>query len=577
MAYVCLRVSPSKFGRAGPNIVLKVKRFITLKMAKNLVLPDVVFETSWEVCNKVGGIYTVLSSRAKTLKEKFGENLIFIGPDVWKEKENPLFVEDKKLCSEWLMAARREGLAVRIGRWAVPGNPLAVLVDFSLFYDQKNDIYSRAWEYFNVDSLHAYGDYDEASMFSYAAGKFAEIVTKNFFKNKRVIYQAHEWMSGLGMLFLKQQCPEVKTIFTTHATSIGRSISGNNKLLYEYFHGYNGDQMARELNMEAKHSIEKQSAHFADCFTTVSHFTNRECKQLLDKAADVVLPNGFELDFVPKSAAFTKKRRDVRRHILRVASKLIGEQLTDDTLIISTSGRNDFRCKGFDVYLEAMRQLNERLRGSDRKVLSLIEVPCWLFGPRKDLKLRLRKEQEETTPLDTPMNTHDLYNLNEDRILCFIKDLGLYNGPESNVKVILVPCYLDGNDGIFNLHYYDVLTANDLTLYPSYYEPWGYTPLESVAFKTPCITTDLSGFGQWVNEVLGRDGKIEDGVEVLHRDDRNFSECASAICDIVQKYLTATHDEVDQMRRNASKFATKAQWKNFVKYYYDAYAFALNK
>lgn len=546
-------------------------------MAKNQILPDVIFETSWEVCNKVGGIYTVLSSRAKTLKEKIGDNLVFIGPDIWQGKKNPLFVEDRKLYAEWRQAVRREGFGVRIGRWAVPGNPVAVLVDFSSFYELKDKIYAQAWDNFSVDSLHAYGDYDEASMFSYAAGRFAEIIVKNYLKNKNVIYQAHEWMSGLGMLFLKQQCPNVNTIFTTHATSIGRSISGNNKLLYEYFHGYNGDQMARELNMEAKHSIEKQSAHRADCFTTVSHFTDRECRQLLDKGADVVLPNGFELDFVPKSAAFTKKRRDVRRHILHVASALVGEQLDDETLIISTSGRNDFRCKGFDVFLESMRQLKERLQGSDHKVLSLIEVPCWLYGPREDLRQRLKSNAAYDTALDTPMITHDLYNLNEDRILCLIKDLGLTNEKESNVKVVLVPCYLDGNDGIFNLHYYDVLTANDLTLYPSYYEPWGYTPLESVAFKTPCITTDLSGFGQWVNEVLDHDGTIEDGVEVLHRDDRNYFECANAICNTIEKYLGASHDEIDLMRRNASKFATKAQWKNFVKYYYDAYAFAMNK
>lgn len=546
-------------------------------MTKSMLLPDVVFETSWEVCNKVGGIYTVLSSRAKTLKEKFEDNLIFIGPDIWKDKENPLFCEDAKLLSKWKQAALREGLKVRIGRWAVPGKPVAVLVDFQPFFLHKDDIYAQAWDSFGVDSLHAYGDYDEASMFSYAAGKFAEIVVKNYLKGKRIIYQAHEWMSGLGMLFLKQQCPNVNTIFTTHATSIGRSISGNNKLLYEYFYGYNGDQMAQELNMEAKHSTEKQSAHRADCFTTVSHFTDRECKQLLDKSADVVLPNGFELDFVPKAVAFKKKREEVRRHILTVASALIGEQMPEDTLIISTSGRNDFRCKGFDVYLEAMRQLKDRLQGSTRKVLSLIEVPCWLFGPRTDLQARLAAESPFEGALDTPMITHDLYNLNEDRILCLIKALGITNGPESNVKVMLVPCYLDGNDGIFNMHYYDVLTANDLTLYPSYYEPWGYTPLESVAFKTPCITTDLSGFGQWVNEVLGRDGKIEDGVEVLHRDDRNYYDCASAICDTVEKFLAAGPKDIEQMRKNASKFATKAQWKNFVKHYYDAYAFALNK
>lgn len=549
-------------------------------MAKVQYVPDFIFETSWEVCNKVGGIYTVLSTRAKTLKEQFGDNLVFIGPDVWAGKENPYFTEDNKLHSEWRMAAKREGFSVRIGRWNVPGNPMAVLVDFQPFFEQKNDIYAKAWTYFQVDSLHAYGDYDESSMFSYAAGKFAEIVIRHSLKTKTVIYQAHEWMSGLGMLFLKQACPQVKTIFTTHATSIGRSISGNNKLLYEFFYGYNGDQMAAELNMEAKHSIEKQSAHRADCFTTVSNFTDRECKQLLDKPADVVLPNGFELDFVPKSAAFIKKRKEVRKQLLQTAEAMLGESLPEDTLIISTSGRNDFRCKGFDVYLEAMRYLRDRLDGTDKKVLSLIEVPCWLYGPRQDLKERLAEVNKKNgavykEPLHTPMITHDLYNFNEDRILCLIKDLGLFNDKNSNVKVILVPCYLDGNDGIFNLHYYDVLTANDLTLYPSYYEPWGYTPLESVAFKTPCITTDLSGFGQWVNEVLGHDGEIEDGVQVLHRDDQNFHACASEICDTIEKYLNSSHEEVEKMRRNAAKFATKAQWKNFIKFYYDAYAFAI--
>lgn len=549
-------------------------------MAKNQNLPDVVFETSWEVCNKVGGIYTVLSSRAKTLKERFGDNLIFIGPDIWTGKENPLFREDPKLLADWRMDAKREGFAVRIGRWAVPGQPVAVLVDFRAFYAQKNDIYTRAWNSFHVDSLHAYGDYDESSMFSFAAGRFAEIIVKGRLAKKKVIYQAHEWMSGLGMLFLKQQCPNVRTIFTTHATSIGRSISGNNKLLYEYFHGYNGDQMAHELNMEAKHSIEKQSAHLADCFTTVSNFTDRECRQLLDKTADVVLPNGFELDFVPKAATYSKLRREVRRKIMQTATALTGDTFDENTLIISTSGRNDFRCKGFDVYLEAMRQLRDRLKDSPRKVISLIEVPCWLLGPRKDLQQRLHTMQDITAPaapLETPMITHDLYNLNEDRILCLMKDLGLTNALEDKVKVILIPCYLDGKDGILNISYYDMLTANDLTVYPSYYEPWGYTPLESVAFKTPCITTDLSGFGQWVNEVLDREGTIEDGVAVLHRDDRNYQECAAAICDNIEHMLHASHEQIDNMRRNASKFATKAQWKNFIKYYYKAYEFALNK
>ena len=553
-------------------------------MAQTKLNPSVIFETSWEVCNKVGGIYTVLSSRANTLQQSHADKVFFIGPDVWQGKENPLFKENKRLLTKWKKAAAEAGVNARIGRWNVPGAPIAILVDFLPFFDVKNDIYAEAWDAFLVDSLHAYGDYDEASMFSYAAGKFVEAVVKaELLKGESIIYQAHEWMSGLGMLFLKKECPEVATIFTTHATSIGRSIAGNNKLLYKYFHGYNGDQMAAELSMEAKHSIEKQSAHGADCFTTVSMFTDRECKQLLDKPADVVLPNGFENDFVPKGAAFTKKRKEARQCILNVASKLIGEELDDTTLIVSTSGRNDFRCKGFDVYMEALAQLNARMKTLaqaeeelvSQKVLALIEVPCWTKEPRQDLLARLNGTDKSEGGLHTPMITHDLHNLNEDRILCLIKQLGLWNTKNDAVKVILVPCYLEGADGIFNMPYYDLLTANDLCLYPSYYEPWGYTPLESCAFKAPCITTDLSGFGQWVNDVLGYQGELSDGVKVIHRDDDNYFDVSREMCEAIEAMMRMPLKDRATLCKKAAALADKAQWKNFIKHYFEAYDFAL--
>lgn len=548
-------------------------------MKKGLLSPNYIFETSWEVCNKVGGIYTVLSSRAKTLKDNYQDQLVFIGPDLKQPTANVDFKEDAKLFPAWKKAAANFGVKCRIGRWMVPGEPVAVLVDFEPFFEQKNNIYAQAWELFSVDSIRAYGDYDEASMFSYAAARFAEAVVSNCIEQQaKVIYQAHEWMSGLGMLFLKKQLPRVATIFTTHATSIGRSIAGNNKQLYAYFEGYNGDQMARELHMDAKHSIEKQSALQADCFTTVSSFTDRECKQLLDKAADVVLPNGFENDFVPNRSAFTKVRRETRKQILKVAGALTGCEMPDDTLIVSTSGRNDYRCKGFDVFLESMAQLRAQLNeaNSEQQVLALIEVPCWLKGPRADLQDRLKSKQKATMPLPNPVITHDLHNLNDDRIVQEIWKLGLKNLPTDKVKVLLVPCYLEGNDGIFNMAYYHLLAANDLALYPSYYEPWGYTPLESCAFHTPCVTTDLSGFGQWVDNVLGHSGELKDGVCVIHRTDGNFYEVAQKMCAVVHEMLLLTTKERTEVRNKAAKLANKAQWKHFIKFYYQAYDFALN-
>lgn len=553
--------------------------YFSFFMKKELLSPNYIFETSWEVCNKVGGIYTVLSSRAKTLKDNYQDQLVFIGPDLKQPTANVDFKEDAKLFPAWKKAAANFGVKCRIGRWMVPGEPVAVLVDFEPFFEQKNNIYAQAWELFSVDSIRAYGDYDEASMFSYAAARFAEAVVSNCIEQQaKVIYQAHEWMSGLGMLFLKKQLPRVATIFTTHATSIGRSIAGNNKQLYAYFEGYNGDQMARELHMDAKHSIEKQSALQADCFTTVSSFTDRECKQLLDKAADVVLPNGFENDFVPNGAAFTKVRREARKQILKVAGALTGCEMPDDTLIVSTSGRNDYRCKGFDVFLESMAQLRAQLNEADseQQVLALIEVPCWLKGPRADLQDRLKSKKKATMPLPNPVITHDLHNLNDDRIVQEIWKLGLKNLPTDKVKVLLVPCYLEGNDGIFNMAYYHLLAANDLALYPSYYEPWGYTPLESCAFHTPCVTTDLSGFGQWVDNVLGHSGELKDGVCVIHRTDGNFYEVAQKMCAVVHEMLLLTTKERTEVRNKAAKLANKAQWKHFIKFYYQAYDFALN-
>ena len=548
-----------------------------LTMEKDYLKPDFVFESSWEVCNKVGGIYTVLSSRAKTLQEEMKDHIIFIGPDFWKENESPYFKEEKSLFAEWQWAAKEQGLKVRVGRWTVPGEPIAVLVDFNPFFEQKNEIYGWLWEHYQVDSLHAYGDYDEASMFSYAAALVVESIYKEFkLQDSRVIYHANEWMCGLGALYINNKLPQIGTVFTTHATSIGRSIAGNQKPLYDYLFAYNGDQMAGELNMQSKHSIEKQTALYVDCFTTVSDITANECKELLDKPVDVVLPNGFDNSFVPKGAAFTRKRKAARKRLLEVANALLGEQLDDDTLIVSTSGRYEFRNKGIDVFVEAMNRL---LRDRDLKknVVAFIEVPGWVGEPRKDLQERLQNGGQYDTPLDVPLVTHWLHNMSHDNVLGMLKYYDMHNRKDDRVKVIFLPCYLDGKDGIMNLTYYDVVLGNDLCIYPSYYEPWGYTPLEAVAFKVPCITTDLAGFGLWANKEFGHYGELKDGVKVIHRTDYNYSEVADNIKDTVAEFSNMTPKEVEACRKQADTLSKKALWSEFIQYYHEAYDIALRK
>lgn len=547
------------------------------EMTDKLQTPDYIFESSWEVCNKVGGIYTVLSTRAKTLQEVFENRIIFVGPDVWLGKKNPLFLEDKNLYAGWQTHAKTvDGLNVRVGRWAIPGEPLVLLVDFQPFFAQKNQIYGNMWNDFYIDSLHAYGDYDEASMFSYAAAKTIESFYKYNLNSKlKVVYQAHEWMTGLGALYLQKAVPEIATIFTTHATSIGRSIAGNNKPLYDYLFAYNGDQMSAELNIQSKHSVEKQTAHYVDCFTTVSDITARECAELLDKTVDVVLKNGFEDDFVPKASSFTAKRKKARAAMLNVANKLLGTDWGDDTLIIGTSGRYEFKNKGIDEYLEALNRLT-RDKNLKKNVLAFINVPGWVGEAREDLLERLNSKESFDTPLQCPFVTHWLHNMSHDQVLDMLKYMGMSNDKNQRVKVIFMPCYLNGNDGIVNLHYYDWLIGADLSVYASYYEPWGYTPLESVAFKVPTVTTDLAGFGLWANTLVGdRYSQLDDGVKVIHRSDYNYSEVADVIRDTITEFSAKSDAEIKKIRKNAAAVAEKALWKHFIADYYKAYDIAL--
>lgn len=538
--------------------------------------PDYVFESSWEVCNKVGGIYTVLSTRARTMCEKLGDHVVFIGPDCWQSHESPYFKEDESLLASWHKQAEKDGLRFRAGRWLVPGNPIALLVDYNSLRPRIDEAKGKLWEWFGVDSLHAYGDYDDSLLFAWAAGRVAESFVKHNLKAQdNVIFQGHEWQSGAAVLYLRRECPQVATVFTTHATCIGRSIAGNGKPLYDYFEGYHGDQMAAELNMQSKHSMEKQAAHHCDCFTTVSDITARECTQLLDKTPDVVLPNGFDNDFVPRGAAYTRKRKAARQMFLRVANALTGSDM-QDALIVTTSGRYEFRNKGIDLFIQAVSELRNDT-SLTKPVLAFIEVPGWEQGPRKDLSDRLLSVMQQATPLPNPRLTHNLHNLNDDKVMGMMNALGIQNNPSDMVKLFFVPTYLTGDDGIFNMPYYDLMTGNDLCVYPSYYEPWGYTPLEAAAFSVPCVTTDLAGFGIWANSMKAGEGysTLEEGVEVIHRTDSNFADCAHSIAKAISAYAALPARKATQCRHAAAKLASKALWSKFIKYYEQAYDVAL--
>lgn len=549
-------------------------------MMSKEISPDYIFETSWEVCNQVGGIYTVLSTRAKTLQDEHKDKVFFIGPDFWKENACPWFIEDKNLMPEWVAyAAKAENLYIRVGRWNIPGQPIAILVDFNPMFHQhiRHRIYERVWSLYGVSSHAAYGDYHEAASFSIASGMIIESFYR-FFKLKKeenIIAHFNEWTTSFGLFYIKYYLPQIATVFTTHATSIGRSIAGNNKPLYDYLHAYHGDQMARELNMEAKHSAEKIAAHQADCFTTVSEITGQECTQLLDKKPDVITMNGFEDNFVPAGKAFDKKRKQARESLTNVAETLLGYELSDDVLFVGTCGRYEYKNKGIDAFIETMSQLSHD-RLLDRELVAFIMVPAYIKGPRKDLQEKLANK-DKSTGLHDNFITHDLHIPEHDSVCSSIKWHHLHNNKENKVKIIFVPSYLNGSDGIFNLSYYDLLIGFDITAFPSYYEPWGYTPLESIAFKIPTITTNLSGFGMWVKSIVDcKIGCLSKGAVVLDRTDYNYQDLVYKMKLTILEFSLLEDDLVEKTREAAYALAKEALWEKFIAYYKETYTFAIN-
>ena len=537
------------------------------------LIPEYIFETSWEVCNMVGGIYTVLSTRAATLQAVHGDKLIFIGPDVWIGKVNPYFEESTDLYADWRAFTEKEyNLKIRIGRWKIPGKPMAVLIDFMPLMSHKDQIYGKVWEQAGVNSIAAYGDYDESSMFGYSTGMIIQSYYRFFKLNvkNQVVAHFNEWMTTFGAFYIKANLPSVATVFTTHATSIGRSIAGNHKPLYDYLNEYNGDQMAQELNMVAKHSTEKTAAHLVDCFTTVSEITGIECEQLLDKTPEVITPNGFEDDFVPKGKSFNTKRKEARLILKKVAETLLGYQLTEDALFVNTAGRYEYKNKGIDTFLESLKLLSN-YTDLQKEVVVFIMVPAHIKGFRVDLASALNNSDTKLNSWNK-FTTHELYDFYADNVMSALHWFHFTNQQTQKVKIIFVPSYLNGSDGIFNKSYYDLLIGIDLSVFPSYYEPWGYTPLESVAFSVPTITTDLSGFGQWISHELH---DIEQGVGVIHRSDYNGFIVAEHVAEMIYKFSTFSDVKVKAIRKKASIIAEKALWKHFIQYYDTAYNIAL--
>ena len=533
---------------------------------------DFLFETSWEVCNKVGGIHTVLSTKANTLIKDLNDNYILIGPDIYRNEEgNSEFLEDESLYKGFRSYSESRGLHIKIGRWNIVGKPVVFLVDFSDLFHQKNIIFSHYWEVYGLDSLSGQWDYIEPMLFGHAAGKVIECYYDYYISSShKIVAHFHEWMTGSGILYLKEHCPQIGTVFTTHATVLGRCIAGNGLPLYRDMSHYQPAIVAANFGVVAKHSLESVAARECDAFSTVSDITNKECVQFLDRSVDRVTPNGFSKELSYKPDVHPALRKQVRSKVADVLKKLINQDIADDAMFVLTAGRYEFHNKGIDVFIDALGQLNGNAQLA-KQIVAVIAVPANHAEVNPDLYSEHRRSDDLPAECYTTHNLYDYYN---DPIIDRIKRNNLRNLPTDKVKILFVPSYLNGDDGAINFSYFDFLSAFDISVFPSYYEPWGYTPMESMAFGVPTLTTTLAGFGSWLGS------KIDNGLQplgVMLRTDTNYDKVVGEVAARLLYGSNMSTDDFAALKKQSLDIAEGAMWENFIVHYHSLYDDALLK
>jgi glycogen(starch) synthase len=585
---------------------------------------DSLFEVSFEVCNKVGGIYTVVKSKATKMLDYYGQNYFLIGP-YFAQKALGEFSEEvpKDFCRGPFEELKKEGIICHYGRWNIEGNPNVILVDFEGFKHKINDIKKEFWENYQIDSLRAANDYDEPVTWSYAAGKLIEKLS-NVLQNKKIVVHFHEWLSGAGLLYLKKNKVKVGTVFTTHATVLGRTLASSNIDLYNVWDKIDTDKEVYKYSVESKHQIEKQSAINTNIFSTVSEITSMEAEHLLGRKADIILVNGLDIEKFPTFEEIAIKHRIQRSKIREFLLYYFFPHYTFDikeTLFYFIAGRYEFRDKGIDIFIKALGKLNKKMKAKQEKtIIVFIWVPANIrnikpellenrthyqdikdaledvkddmnknilyniISNKKILKNSLfdknfllemkRKTNRFKKKGNPPLSTHDFYEDN-DAIIKALKESNLNNNKDDPVKVIYYPIYLSGADGLLNLNYYEAMEGSHLGIFPSYYEPWGYTPLEAGALGVSSVTTDLAGFGRFFCNEYKQEKNP--GIFVLKRFEKSDEDVINQLVKVMFDFSNLSkHDRIAN-KMQARKIASTADWKIFVKNYIKAHNMALEK
>jgi phosphorylase/glycogen(starch) synthase len=534
--------------------------------------PQVLFEISWEVCNMVGGIHTVLATKLDRMLDYYGDDYIVVGPDLSRpETAPPVFQEE---IWDERMAARLATLGVgcRMGRWLVPGEPRCLLINSSALVSKKDAILAGLWENYHVDSLFGGWDYLEPVLFGRAVGQVIEDLNEHFYQpaGRQVVVHAHEWITGSSLLYLKRHSPNVGTVFTTHATVLGRSLASSRREAELFTLAPDPARWAREMNVMAKHSLESATAQHADVFTTVSFITAEECTRFLGRAPDIITPNGLGDAVPPPELGTLEARQEARRNLLRLAGITTGLKYEEDCEIFWSAGRYEYVNKGVDAFIDALKMLESRMPAGKR-ALAFFFYPTGHEGPRRELLDALRQGGAVNPP---GVCTHDLREKNSDPLMHRLGDLEFTNAPEKPIHIINAPIYLDGLDPLIAQRYYELLPGADLTIFASYYEPWGYTPSESVAYAVPTITTDLSGFGRWAEQ---RGGWFASGVRVLPRKGHPYEDTVRDLATAMAEFAALPPERRKLLREAARQTAVAMRWEVFAPQYFEAHNLAASK
>ena len=587
----------------------------------------ILFEIAWEVCNQVGGIYTVLRSKASVTAEDWGDRYCLIGPYV-HEKAAVEFEELElgPVLGKTIEELRGAGMKLHYGRWLVTGNPRVVLIDVGASFSKLDEFRHAFWEDCQINFPDSDSETNECVSFGYLLVQFFETLTRQTRSQLPIIAQFHEWLAGAAIPVIKKRQIPVATIFTTHATLLGRYLCASTKDFYQRLPWINPDQEAGDRQIYHRYCIERGAAHAADVFTTVSDITAIEADHLLKRRPDKILPNGLRVEKFAALHEFQNLHRESKEKIHQFVQAHFFRSSPfdlDKTVYMFTSGRYEYHNKGIDYFIEALSRLNHHLMhaGSDVTVVAFIvtaapthhlnikvlqnhsmlaELKSSCEDIAKKFEKRLfdsaaRGELPSTDQLLSndelvvlkrllhsrsqtelpPIVTHHMVDDASDPVLTHIRHRHLFNNKHDRVKMVFHPEFISRTNPLFAMDYPEFVRGCHLGVFPSYYEPWGYTPAECAVMGIPSICTDLSGFGAFAQANIPDHN--ESGIYVLKRRHQDPQDSITDLADIMIKFCAQDRRQRIQMRNKVERLAQCLDWTELNPAYEEARAMALQR